>query len=82
MTVKINGVKYASQAVADMDVDDTRECAGCSIVFAESDVVNVAGHWVCLDDCYDRWVRKGPPDEYDRGCQKYHEMVDRKLMEG
>ena len=83
MTVTINGVKYASQAVADMSEEDTHKCEGCGIVFAEEDMATPGGHcWVCLDDCYDRWVRKGPPDEYDRGCQKYHEMVDRKLEEG
>ena len=85
MMVKINGVRYVSQAVADMaidDIHDTHECEGCCIVFAEEDMATPGGHWVCLDDCFDRWVRKGPPDEYDRGCQKYHEMVDRKLEEG
>jgi hypothetical protein len=83
MIVKINGVKYASQAVADMSEEDTHKCEGCGIVFAASDGAVVAGgHYVCLDDCYDRWVRKGPPDEYDEGCRRYHEMVDRKLEEG
>lgn len=25
-------------------------------------------------------VKDTGPDEYDRGCQKYHEMVDREIM--
>ena len=83
MTITLNGVKYASQAVADLDPDETMTCAGCNVVFADDYMERHAcGEWLC-HECMEEWrERDADIDEYGEGCRRYHAMVDRKLEEG